>query len=1167
MNKRILSLFLVLCMILVALPVFAVAAVAEESAKTVNIYFVLPDGTEVAKRTIPEGAGVFEEPTADEITAAIAKYNANEKVKGYELTADDILGFYEVKPDGEIVTHDAYASAVINADKTFCAITTKAVFRPGVNWPLYTANTSFDGYRGGWTLASYNGSAFTTMSTLGDDNVLHAGDPWGKGGMYLAKERGITGNDGSLSLVWKAIAPGTVNLDLLALQFDQTGDGAKRSDIAVAVAKNGTIVWPAAAKDRTLADTWATAKDSGWFYADLGSCITGSVLDKYRAHCDAGDAPSGITVAAGDRIEIVLKRSQTPHITCSPVISYEAGTVGAVDAAAAGITTQVADIYGTTLSSNANYPTHDGTEGGVVTFRGNWDMLYYKKNVWGDSTRTLMNRVVNFAGGAGDTFFTDGCKLWGGNMVRVVGGHGYWGAAGSYTLSGSNKEIGGYRYTAEFSGVADISFSSYKTMEGSAPVAIFLNGQMIWPQVGNYFGNRDKWATATTTAATPENLPTDVILRKGDMVEFLVAAAPDGSGARSVELMPLTVRYSAVYTDAPTVQITPDNKVDSCDFTLTVNKAGMDTVKVEVADGRTGNFAELSATDGVYTAAGYERDRTAAYDVVFRFTYTKDGKTFLPQTRAVTVQSYFDANFDKVAGSAFADVTDGFTVADGEKVPAGVNGWDIVIYENVAAAADPANAKTDLYRWFCTKSNLSWVNHKTEGEIGGQDVAFRAGTAPGPWNAAPYAAIVCNGWVSGYRYTVPESGFAFLSVTSAGRALPTGWADAYNDQATKLAVTLNGRQIWPTDGTWYPIKRENGDLTATIKASIEAALSNVYVEKGDVIEYLITSANQNVYSSFYANFFGSVSVYQPKGVPTVPSQLDATAPRMDGTFGVRLTLGAADENVIDYETVATIGGRALTATYDKASNSILLSGILSTEMMQPLAYRVYAVSEHTGTDNVTVKHYHPTAAAETTYADLIAPYLDSEDVAVKDMAVAILNYGAAAQNRFLEEPGELPTTKLNGKTLSFETPTAEDKYAQADREGKAYAFSGATLLLQDRIRLKLIIDLQTGADMLDGDLYLEYGTDAGFAGAEKALLLQRGNEGDDKSNAHLKATLDILPTAFAATMYFRVVTAEGTVVSSTLTYSVSSYAARSTEDAALTAAILALGKAAENYGG
>lgn len=64
MNKRILSMLLALCMVFVALPVFALAVVAADGEEaTVNISFCLPDGTEVCKRTIPAGVADFEPPT------------------------------------------------------------------------------------------------------------------------------------------------------------------------------------------------------------------------------------------------------------------------------------------------------------------------------------------------------------------------------------------------------------------------------------------------------------------------------------------------------------------------------------------------------------------------------------------------------------------------------------------------------------------------------------------------------------------------------------------------------------------------------------------------------------------------------------------------------------------------------------------------------------------------------------------------------------------------------------------------------------------------------------------------------------------------------------------------------------------------------------------------
>lgn len=1181
MNKRILSMLLALCMVLVAVPVFALTVLAADDAVTHTVTFRLPDGTVVVSREVEEGPTTIGLPTEEETNAVLDTYN--EKVDAaYRLTYSDILGYYEITPSGEYKSAKAYETFLLE-DKEFYAITDKSVFNRSINWPLYTSKTSFDGYRGSWTLASYRGASdeFVTFYNMDKTHdIINTGDTWANGGLYLGNDPHlVTTTAASAALVWRALAPGKVNVDMNYIGFTSTNGAGSVSDIAMAIAKNGTIVWPASAAGKTMAETWSTAGsgETNTWYFDKITTQTGSMKDGYTAYCDKNGYPQGIEVEAGDELQLVFKKVSTPLFTCYPIVSYEDGTRGEVDNAAADVAeTLVGNIY--TSAYKFSYPTVSMVEGKLAVtddgWKNGWTWVYYGTRGLSDYSN---GKIANVQGSSAE-FITAAEAAGSGQDFHAQGRpNGAWNDDGNrYGAMAPNKDIVvGHRYTAQYSGTIDVSLDTlFVYAAGTGKFAIYCNGEKIWPTDSDWYELAKNGANnvAATANATMGAATKNISVLSGDVIDFLATSdvdANDWNNRLRGAVMEGKVTYTSVFDDVKCKTLTGTAKENGkYDVTMTL-RGTADEIRVRGGYGVDGQITTTEMTPnaaGAYvlsdlTVEQYET-RMACFEVSFRV----GERWSTPVIYKHTVPAYMDAYYTKIGGCTFANASVDFTTTDGNAVPKSARGWDLVIYDDLSEIGDPANGHTDLYRWKSSAGDLSAANTNASGTNINNETAFFvvAGGNDTAWRNY-YAPYVVKNRVAGYRYTVPESGFAYLSATKVGRA--SAWNGDYNANATKLAVTLNGRQIWPTDGTWYPIPGA-GDLTADVKASIEAALSNVYVEKGDIIEYLVTSTNLSIYSSAATFFYGDVKLYKdtPETVIT-PSSLKEYAPRMDGTFGVRLTLGAADENVIDYETVATIGGRALTATYDKASNSILLSGILATEMMQPLTYRVYAVSEHTGTDNVTVKHYHPTAAAETTYAAMIAAYLDSDDVTVRDMAVAILNYGAAAQQRFLETPGELPTTKLNGKTLSFETPTAEDKYAQADREGKAYAFSGATLLLQDRIRLKLYIDLQTGADMLDGDLYLEYGTDAGFAGAEKALLLQRGNEGDDKSNAHLKATLDILPTAFAATMYFRVVTAEGTVVSSTLTYSVSSYAARSTEDAALTAAILALGKAAENYGG
>lgn len=1178
MKKRILSLLLALCMVFLALPVFVMAAVADGGAEapTITISFRLPDGTEVCSRTVTPGVADFDLPNDEELGAALTAYNAKEGVAGkYELAAADILGFYEVKRNGEIVDATAYKNTMMKEGKTFYAFTTKALFTPTNNWPLYTGKASFDGYRGGWTVGSYAGSGAAIVPYEAFDaanNILNAGNTWTGGGVYLEQGRMITTNDNSVSLAWRAIVPGTVKIDMLALQFDAKGDGAVQSDTVMAIAKNGVIVWPKKDAGKTLADTWATAgKDGDWFYASLPNSAeqvpsVGSVLDQYTAECTANGAPEGITVAAGDDIQLVFKRSQSPHISCNAAVVYTEVT-GGVDAEAAGIVTRFAYAYRTFFSrSSDNFPLYTAESGSTVTFRGNWDLLYYKNNRWGDSTRVLMNKAVNFNSVGGDGFFNDGRALWGGsNAVRIDGGSEYWGEGATYSLIGS-MECGGYRYTAEYDGLADISFSTYASMEGDGFTAIFLNGQMIWPNVGDYMKDASKWAPLSTTATTPENLPTNILLNKGDMVEFLLMAGEGSTQVRSVNLAPMTVTYKALYATPPSLQLATEEKDGSYNVTLTVDKADVvDAVTVEVANQGTEDWTELTADAArpdVFMKS-YERKDYEPYTVIFRVTMKQGEVTLLPQTFSVDIPSRYPPLIHTGFGlKKNVPTTDADVTFQGN--------WDFMLY--AAASEIGTSAGRLANKYYATGGSAVYSDNPAIGY--GADPSLTAGFnyhTHHEWGGQTYGAYVRNGSAVSYRYTAQDSGLVNITLDKLGH-VSSPWASDVS-----WGIFLNGEKIWPKDDTaiegltfadgWlrHTTAKEVKEnlLTAEQLAAINAQLKNIYLHEGDKLEFACYAPGTASPWSNTGNVCYMSVDYVSRNVAELPAYKGVSA-TIGNKYGFTFLTEGENADIDKLELALTFGsGRTLTVDPIADMGGFRVDGILPAEMTEKITYKICAVST-----NGTVTAHRVLAEGETTYAEMLSGYLAGDaDVKTRDMVIATLQYGAAMQKRTMTNMDNLATAVLGeGDTLSFMLTDPVNAYAQAKDASKAYNFTGASLLLQDTVRVKLYIDLAEGMKMSNGELFLEYATTADFTGAKRSALTQRGNEGETwRSNAHLKAILDILPTACTGAMYFRVVTADGTVVSTTLTYSVDSYAARVPAEAEMTAAIRALGIATANY--
>lgn len=1175
MNKRILSMLLALCMVLVALPVFALAVVAADGEEaTVNISFYLPDGTEVCKRTIPVGVADDILPTGQEIANALAIYNAKEGIQGkYELTAEEILGFYDVSARNTITAAGAYNGTLINKDMAFYAFTAKSVFRPDNNWPLFSWEASFNGFCGGWSAGYYNKDSHKiTAYTLFDapNNILNAGDTWTQGGLYLGNDpHMVTCADNSVTLVWKAIVPGTVNVDFAYLGFPSGNyppPSGGKADVAVAIAKNGTIVWPKAAAGKTIAETWATAgsgTDNTWFYNQLEG-KTGDMTAAYQEYCTTNeDFAAGINVMPGDDIQIVLKKAAAAGATAYPAVTYTEMT-GGVDAEAAGIVTAFATKYASTFDASTNYPAYpvETANGKEVTFRGNWDFVRYEKAAWGDATRAVVNKLANVSGGStSDAFITaDGTGAWGTAVgVRVPSGNAGWGDTGA--LSSTPAYTVGYRYTAEYTGLANIVLTDYYIGATTynpkdAVLGIFVNGQMVWPAAGDYYADASKWATVTTTKKTAENLPTNLLITKGDMVELLVGA-PNGY-VRGATIMPVSVNYTELYHDPQISAVGTPNESGTYDLMLTVNPGGMDEVKVEAADNKSGtfgNYTELTENNGVYKLVCEQFD-LESYTVTFRVTMGLQGKTTFPQYISYTIPSRYAPL-----------IHTGFGLQ--ENTPVLVGGianfrgnWDFVLYS--AASEIGTSAGRSAKYFYSTGGSFAFSDNKSYNY---GDANFTAAVNYGEhteWGGMTYGAYARNGSAVSYRYIAEGSGLADITLDKLGHVSSPWTSDV------SWGIFINGEKIWPTadtaidgltfvDGwlrhTTAADVRENL-LTADQLAAVNAQLKNIYLREGDALEFVCYAHGTcdqwaNTGNVCYASV--DYTAWEEAELPTV----DTVSAVMGTDFGFVLNCTNNNPQVAELLATATIGDRALTVTVN--GNKISITGIRATEMTDTITYRVYARST-----NGTVATSRLVKEATTTYADLLAGYLvEGTDVKVKDMAIATLKYGAAAQTRFLYRPDDLATRVLGeGDTLSFTAPSAADEYAQTSAATN-YRFAGASFLLNEKIQLKLFIDLQAGQDALNGTLYLEIAEGNGAFVRSDAKISQRATA--DPSNAHLKAILDLNPTANATVYRFRLVNEAGVAVSTELTYSVAAYAHSAVEDKALTDAILAFGQAARNY--
>ena len=192
-------------------------------------------------------------------------------------------------------------------------------------------------------------------------------------------------------------------------------------------------------------------------------------------------------------------------------------------------------------------------------------------------------------------------------------------------------------------------------------------------------------------------------------------------------------------------------------------------------------------------------------------------------------------------------------------------------------------------------------------------------------------------------------------------------------------------------------------------------------------------------------------------------------------------------------------------------------------------------------------------------AELLMAYVNGDYTdAVKQIAIASLNYGAAAQVYFDYQADKLVNAELTEeqKKVTHGTDYTEDGFVATVANPTAKMIS-MTLLLNDTINLKTVV-----LSEVEG-ARIEIATSASFA--ESVTLDLVTTEG----GGSLKAIMDgISPAYWNTSFYFRVVDANGNVISNTFRYSVAAYCQNMQENAKVAPvadAILALYDAVAAY--
>ena len=219
----------------------------------------------------------------------------------------------------------------------------------------------------------------------------------------------------------------------------------------------------------------------------------------------------------------------------------------------------VALPYQSKMASNMPTDTFDNDGKLNVTFHGNWDAVTYPANNYTPEARKILNSVINTAN-ANDYFWgVEGSSHGWYTEVRARQGSATWG--GTSSLNTPATYIGGWRYTAEYSGLATLSFGAIRQIASASPVyvAAFVNGKMVWPTMGGTVYDAEAenpyaaWQVIGSTVSVAGSFNGDAkladhYLTAGDEVEFFIAG--NGSCNQNKAVVQPIVTYTE-WVDAP----------------------------------------------------------------------------------------------------------------------------------------------------------------------------------------------------------------------------------------------------------------------------------------------------------------------------------------------------------------------------------------------------------------------------------------------------------------------------------------------------------------------------------------------------------------------------------------------------------------------------------------
>lgn len=374
---------------------------------------------------------------------------------------------------------------------------------------LVTASGAAPVFHGNWSVVAYtpgdytNPAAATAVSWVGaSGNYNGLATTGGNGFLSISATNqnyqgiGTVGSNTSQSMAVRYTAEKTGTADILFDKLGQIGSGAIGT-YTYYVYVNGVKVWPTGSQNNQVTGPNAVGQEK-----------TALIYDETTV------AVKGVSLKAGDTVDFICEGNQASNLWGNGGNAMF-GTIAYTSVAATHTT------YFT-----GNMPTMNGS---APAFHGNWSFVGYVPGAYSD-----YKNVYTTSGWAGGLHgFNDLATTTNGN--GTVGGwynmtntHGNWhGIPG--TVGASTAESMAIRYTAEYTGTANIAFEKLGNVANSAAgqftYFIYKNGVKIWPLNGENNTVTGKNMIYTTKTEVVANLS----LNAGDIIDFIC----EGASARN----------------------------------------------------------------------------------------------------------------------------------------------------------------------------------------------------------------------------------------------------------------------------------------------------------------------------------------------------------------------------------------------------------------------------------------------------------------------------------------------------------------------------------------------------------------------------------------------------------------------------------------------------------